>query len=229
MFILGIGRRACDYYKSVTSDNVYIFEFPYYQKLNFYKKINNTDKINFLFSGRLIKRNSIKEIIYAFEKLNLRYQNKFAFIISGYGPEEKHIINAIKRSPRLKEVIKFDRDFLNWNDRLRPFEEADILVVPATHSGWGLVIPEALAYGIPVISTPYVESARYYINEFINGFLIEPTEENLYRCFEFILNNQDIVTKMSIDSIESSKKGSVETGAKRISLIVKYLDNIMKK
>ncbi len=223
-FFLAAGDRAADIYRQWTPSPCNVAVFPYYQDLS--KAYNSAQKkidlpIRFLFSGRLIPRNSIREMAAAFERLATERPGQFSWCISAHGPEEHYIRKAAGRTPQLEDALSFDREFDNWNDRLRPFKQADVLVVPAYHSGWGLVVPEALAAGLPVISTPYVEAARYYIEEMVNGLFVEPTANSIFEALKYCVDNFREVEFMAAAAPASAQKGDVQHGAERLVRLFK--------
>jgi glycosyltransferase involved in cell wall biosynthesis len=57
----------------------------------------------------------------------------------------------------------------------RAYQEASILVFPTLCDGFGMVVAEALAHGVPVIATPNAGAADL-IAEGRNGFLVPPGE-----------------------------------------------------
>ena len=62
--------------------------------------------------------------------------------------------------------------------RARLFEEygrSDVLVFPTLYDGFGLVISEALAHGVPVITTPNAGAADL-VEDRRNGFIVPPAD-----------------------------------------------------
>jgi glycosyltransferase involved in cell wall biosynthesis len=49
---------------------------------------------------------------------------------------------------------------------------ADVLCVPSRYDGWGLVVPEGLASGLPVIATDRMGAALEFVENGRNGWLI---------------------------------------------------------
>lgn len=67
-----------------------------------------------------------------------------------------------------------------------------ILVLPSTQEGFGLVILEANAAGLPAITTPHKDNAaKDLIQEGVNGVLAEPEERDLADKIIHILNNRE--------------------------------------
>jgi glycosyltransferase involved in cell wall biosynthesis len=64
-----------------------------------------------------------------------------------------------------------------FEERAKYFVETDVFVHPARHDGWGVVIQEAMAAGLPVIATRQTGAAYELVKENENGFLIEAGDE----------------------------------------------------
>lgn len=223
-FILAIGDRATRFYKKIYS-NEKVYNFSYYQDLsavknNIYKK-NKSYKIRFLFSGRLIKRNNLMLILKSLNRLLANNITNFTFCISGHGKDEIKIEEYLSNNKCLKEKITYVRNFKNWNDRYIPFKNSDLLLLPSSHSGWGLVVPEALAHGLPVITTRKVESSRFYIQDMYNGLFVEDYEIDLFIKLKLILTNPEYFYYLRKNVCEQAKIGDVSYGVdKFISLLL---------
>ena len=224
-FIFGIGERAVNIYKENFPGDVYLV--PYAQDLSTHFNINRktktkSEKITFLFSGQLVRRHNIRLIAKALMKLYKLYPNKFVFVIAGYGPEEYIFWDIIRREPEIEKQIIWDREYETWEDRVKPFYYSDVLIYPSKHAGWGLVVPEAMASGIVVITTSKVGAARYYIKDGVNGIFIEPAFEQLYIKLEWCINNKDNIFKMGKQArIDVKKKGTAITVSKQFCNIVR--------
>ena len=227
-FFLAAGDKAVDIYRTLSPSQCHVAMFPYYQDLSAaleFERNNIQTPLRFLFSGRLIPRNSIRAMTGAFEKLAETHTGKFTWCISAYGEEEGIIREAISRSPNLEKAVSFDRDFEEWNDRLRPFFNSDVLVVPAVHSGWGLVVPEALAAGLPVITTRGVEAARYFVEDMTNGMFVEPESECIYQALKYCVDHPKTLSNMQKNARQAALKGDVRYGAERFrGLLLRWLD-----
>jgi glycosyltransferase involved in cell wall biosynthesis len=51
-------------------------------------------------------------------------------------------------------------------------QEAEVLLFPSRHDGFGMVTMEALAAGRPVVASRAVMSARQYVRPGVNGWLL---------------------------------------------------------
>jgi len=230
-FIFGIGDRAVEVYSKLLGRPYDVINVPYYQKLPKYSDSDNIaqDKIGFLFSGRLVRRNNIKGLIRAVIMLHNEERARFQLCISAEGAEQRIIDKAVRQTSGLNDVITYDKRFEKWDDRLRPFKNSQVLLVPAFHSGWGLVIPEALSCGLAVISTRQVESARYYIEHMVNGLLINATVCEIFHAMRFCVRNPFAVRRMQYYAMKSAWKGDVKQGASIMSDVFRERIEIGKK
>ena len=139
-----------------------------------------------------------------------------------------YLDKLISAKPHLSEhIIVYDQPFNTFEDRVEPFKNSDILLYPSRYSGWGLVIPEALAAGLPVISTTDVESARYYVSHGYNGILIRPTVNDIVQSLLTLSSNPSLVDMMSSNARAASNMGSALSIAKRLSCLLKYVEIIL--
>jgi glycosyltransferase involved in cell wall biosynthesis len=75
-----------------------------------------------------------------------------------------------------------------WRQR---WEEADVFVFPSTLETFGIVLLEALAFGVPIISTQ-VGAARELLVEGSAGILLSTADETLLACaIADVLDNRD--------------------------------------
>lgn len=222
-FVLGVGDRAVEFYRGLLENPLNACFFAYFQDLRPVFDIPDRtprEKLRFLFSGRLVEQHNIRALAEAFEKLSLSHPGRFEWCVSGTGAEEHWIREAMGRSSALHKATVFDTEFTSWNDRLRPFAEADMLVLPSFHAGWGLVVPEALGSGIPVISTRGVEAARYFIEHGVNGLFVESTASDIYKALVHCVENPSSVHAMARHTRASARRGDVTVGAEKMLAII---------
>jgi glycosyltransferase involved in cell wall biosynthesis len=131
------------------------------------KDRSNLDSAKILFLGFLIRSKGIYDIVEIADKLK---DSSFAhkIIICGKGEEEKDLRRKIKE----KNLTNIE--FLGWvsgqtkNDLLRT---SDIFLLPSYKEGMPIAILEAMAFGLPIISTNIAGIPDLVIdNE--NGYLI---------------------------------------------------------
>ena len=60
---------------------------------------------------------------------------------------------------------------------VRHYKAADLFVLPTREDIWGLVINEAMAYGLPVITTDRCVAGLELVEEGVNGYIIPVEDE----------------------------------------------------
>jgi glycosyltransferase involved in cell wall biosynthesis len=93
--------------------------------------------------------------------------------IAGAGSLEQAIVEMV--SP-VRERVEFV-GFKHWGELPELYAAADVLCVPSRYDGWGLVVPEGLAAGLPVIATDRMGAALEFVRTGRNGWLIPAANE----------------------------------------------------
>src|SRR3972149_1649067 len=149
--IWGIGKWAIAGYKHEFGEDRQYFNVPYFSNLDKFiesnKSHHNSNQLRFLFSGTLSRRKGVDLLLTAFDNLTKEYDFIHLDLI-GDGPLRKLVEKIADGNGRIAW-----HGFQHWEDLPAFYAKADILCVPSRYDGWGLVIPEGLAAGLPVIAT----------------------------------------------------------------------------
>lgn len=219
--VLAIGDRAANYYKNVVPKHTNVKEFRYFQDLKINKKkIPKDDKVRFVFSGQLIPRNNIGLICEVIKQLYYKHGEKFTFEFAAIGPEQARLDELLDDIPNLKRQIRQTKAFRSWNDRLKPFQRSDVLVLPAEYSGWGLVVPEALSHGVAVITNQNVEAARFYVRDGVNGFMVSNNCDEIVQTCSLFIDDMSMLKAFEENARRAAGYGDVEFG---VELFSRYL------
>lgn len=123
--------------------------------------------INFLFVGQVVKRKGIKELLSVWENHIAEYPEDTLTIVGAgdlYEPLKNKYshLNSVRMTGRIeyKNVVKY-------------YAQADVFILPTLEDNWSLVIPEAMACGLPVSTTIYNGCHQELIKEGINGFVFD--------------------------------------------------------
>ena len=200
-------------------------ELPTHEKFRKKYDIKEEDHI-ILFLGRIHKRKGIDFLIKSFSELTKEMSDVILVIIGpddGYKIEVEKSIKTLNLGNRIKLM-----GYIDENDKLSAYVDADVLVYPGIFEIFGLVPFEAMMCGTPVIVTDdcgcgelVEESGGGYLVEYGD---IERLKEKMKRVIEnpeegaemvekgkrFIFENlsQDVVVRGIEELYEEIIKGS---------------------
>ena len=141
------------------------------------------------------------------------------YIIGGK-PTDEYL--KIKKRLSLEQVHFID--FMGKDELKKYYLAADVFVLPTREDIWGLVINEAMGYGIPVVTTKNCMAGLEMVKDEINGYLVENENiDMLQKSVEAIIYNEELQRKMSFNAIDTAKKYTIENMAKH------YIEDIICK
>jgi len=104
--------------------------------------------LRLLYVGPLVRRKGLHSLVEALPLFS-RASIPFRLSLVGRGPDEENL-RAIASRLGVSDRIEF-AGFVAEPDLVRWYQESDIFVFPSTHEGFGLVLVEAMACGLPVV------------------------------------------------------------------------------
>jgi len=162
------------------------------------------------------KRKGINVLILAFQKLN---DPSSVLLIAGTGSEE----NNLKQLAQGDTNIYF-LGYIEGEEKAKYYSLADIFVLPTFYDPWGLVINEAMYYGLPIITTENA-GAKELIKD--NGIIVKPGDiEELRKAMKRLLNDENLrkqMGKKSREIIENYDIGSV------VNIFIKAINDLHKR
>jgi glycosyltransferase involved in cell wall biosynthesis len=157
-----------------------------------------TEKV-VLYVGQLIERKGIRYLLDAFAKLK-QEDNRVGLAIVGHGPQEEDL-----RSLCLQKDIQ-DVYFCGHIDPAHLpeiYSAADLFILPSMKEVWGLVLNEAMACGLPVISTNTAGASVDLIQEGVNGYIVDAGDTfQLYEAMKKITTEPGRMREMGAKSKE---------------------------
>ncbi len=156
-----------------------------------------------LFVGYLVERKGIFDLVQAFKQLD---PEDSVLIVAGGGAHER----AVKELAGNQDSILFP-GYVDGYGKAQYYSIADVFVLPTLADPWGLVIMEAMMFGLPVITTT-AAGASELIRE--NGIVIEPgSQQALMEAIKYLLANDEIRAQMGRKSKEIINEYTVERAA----------------
>jgi len=141
------------------------------------KKYKQDKTIKFVFAGVLSYRKSTDLILNVFQRLNQEGFNTEITLIGG--------IAEPKWQEKIKQAVNaHHHPNVSQAELYKLYSQADCLLLPSRFDSFGMVVPEAMACGIPAIVSTQTGS-KAIIEQFPkSGWIIETTEELLYQCIK---------------------------------------------
>lgn len=218
-FVLGLSKQAVKEVESLGVSKDKVSNFTYWIDLQKFKRVKDAkiklgwkEKFVVLFVGRVIAEKGIKELLQSVKSWN----KKISLKIIGSGPLEKEVREVALKLPNVEFIDGIDSENLPIY-----YSGSDLLIVPSvSEEGFGRVILEALACGLPIIG-----SDRGAIGEAMDstvGKLIEVTPENIQKTVEYFYNHQDELKKLEKNCRDfAERRYSEENAAEIISRYTK--------
>ena len=135
-----------------------------------------------------------------------------ALYIIGAKPTREYL--KIKEELALNNV--FFVGFKAKKELKKYYMAADLFVLPTREDIWGLVINEAMANGLPVITTERCVAGLELVENDVNGYIV-PVEDYkvLAEKISYILENDVIRERMAQNSLNKIRNWTIENMAKR--------------
>ena len=150
--------------------------------------------------GQLIHRKGIDILIKAASQLN----NTGIYIIGGT-PSDEYV--ELKRKYNANNIHFIG--FKDKNELSKYYRAADVFVLPTREDIWGLVINEAMSYGIPVVTTNKCVAGMEMVEQGVTGSIVEVENVNqLVEAVRYWLENGSV--KSSNASLDKARQYTIE-------------------
>jgi len=156
--------------------------------------------------GRLIPQKGFDMLIDAWKIVSDRHPE---WILRIYGEcEQKEYLAQINRLG-IEKTCKLEGAVSDIVDK---YLESSIFVLSSRFEGFGMVITEAMACGLPAVSFACPCGPKDIINDGKDGFLVEPGNiETLAEKIIYLIANEDIRKKMGLEARANSERFKMES------------------
>lgn len=174
-----------------------------------HKSIFTDDAKVIITAGRLVKDKDHETLLHAFAKLKRRINTKL--VILGEGELEASLKAKAEELEIADNVyfLGFQRNPYIY------FKHADLFALSSLHEGFGHVLAEALATGIPVVSTNCRPGASEVLNDGEFGVMcnVGDAEDMAVKLYETLTRDNEQLMQM----VENGKERARAFDAKRIA------------
>lgn len=224
--VIGIGSIAVQVYREMGVDAKNLLMLPYCCDIARFAEVQSDDSdvrsireryhldgnTVFLFSGQMIERKGADTALRAFELL-VREYSQVAFLLLGKGPLREQYESQIPAEVR--DRVHFV-GFVSQQELPQYFAAADVFVFPSRHDGWGVVINEACAAGMPVIASQQTGATGDLVEDGSNGFVLDCQDVDGFNAkMKYFVEQPDEIQAFGERSRKKVQPFSVENGAGR--------------
>ena len=189
--------------------------------LNETGKYSDCEVESVIFVGRFSKQKNIKSLLKIWIIVHERKPNWQLQIYGGFGEEQDFLLPVIEQMNANIFVHEPTSDILN------KYKENSILVLTSVFEPFGLVIPEAMSCGIPVVAFDCPYGPSDIITDGVDGFIIPNHATQLFAekvCL--LMDNPDLRKKMGKAGVLSSRRYEAKSIMPQWKELFEQLTNI---
>ena len=214
--VIGTGDESVRRYRNLTYPHQRVVSLPYYINLTEHLQAPpivppaDSEPFRFVASAQLIHRKGLDVLINACRHLP---DGGWTLEIFGDGPlrgELEELGRSVRKPICFRGLLPYDR-----KDEV--FRGKHCFVFSTRWDGWGMVLPEALAMGLPVITTNQAMSAHDFVQDGING-QIGPADDEAFLASAMLkaISSRHTLTTQSIAAKAALRGYTPEHGADRL-------------
>ncbi|HWQ52579.1 MAG TPA: glycosyltransferase family 4 protein [Bryobacteraceae bacterium] len=232
--LLAAGTRNAAFYRSYGIPPDRIFDAPYTVDNDFFiaraKELHPCraalrdregiapDLPVVLFCGKLVERKRPMDLLRAFASASAQAPASLVFIGTG---EQQPALERFVAEHHVTNVHFLG--FRNQAEISACYALADLFVLPSTNEPWGLVVNEAMCFGLPVIVSDMVGAAPDLVHEGVNGYVFPAGDvENLSARLLSVLSDENLRQQMSRRSLEIVEQWGIPQTAAGIVAAVRH-------
>lgn len=166
-----------------------------------------------LFIGQLIDRKGTLELLNAWNVFKQECQQPCTLVYVGTGTRKEDMHKAIEEN-KIPDVIVTGA--VDYNQISIYYKMADCFLLPTMEDNWSLVIPEAMACGLPVATTIYNGCYPELVTD-ANGWVFDSlNQDSIVNTLREIVKNSSKLKSMGEESRRIVANHTAENAAKGI-------------
>ena len=201
-------------FSSLLEEDIISGIVPKEEKIALRTELGMKEEYIVLAVGQFIYRKGFDVLLEAATQL----PSNIGIYIVGGNPTEEYL--AFVRDNSL-ENVHFE-GFKTKDELKKYYKAADIFVLPTREDIWGLVVNEAMAYGLPVVTTDRCNAGLELVQNDVNGYIV-PVDSSL-DIRSAIIKTLSSKEKLSTAALDKIKEYTIENMAKdHIRILSKFL------
>ena len=154
-----------------------------------------------IFVGRFSKQKNVGSLLCIWKLVHERFPDWCLHIYGGYGEEQDSLLAEIQQMDVNIQVHEATSHIME------KYKESSILLLTSSYEPFGLVLPEAMSCGLPVVAFDCPYGPADIITDGTDGFLISMNKrDDFVNRVCHLMDHFDLRIKMGKSGIESSKR-----------------------
>lgn len=189
-----------------------------YSKNEYRKLLGITEEYVVLFIGQFIKRKGFDLLLQIGKKLP---KNVGLYLIGGEENFQQSDYYKIANSNENIHLLEFKtkQELSNY------FKSSDIFILPTREDIWGLVINEAMSFGLPIITTKMCNAGNELIKDYDNGFIVDLNETEILNRIHLLISGNIDLDQIFMNNLNKIKSYSFENMVKDHLELFKKINN----
>lgn len=217
-YFMSSGKEVNKYYNFYGIDNKFIYNYKFSSltkedivnnneiiknKISLKEKLNIKEKIVLFSVGQQIPRKGYDLLAKAMIDVN----KDIGLYIAGGNVEDN--VKDIIESNNLTNIHFIG--FKSKEELNEYYASSDVFVLPTRYDIWGLVINEAMSFGLPIISSDTCVAAVEFNNLFNNAIIVKNEDvKGLSDAINTLVEDENLRDQLSRNSLEGIKEYSIE-------------------
>lgn len=193
------------YFSSIYQSDIYCPTGE--EKLTLKRKLNLEKKFTVLAVGRFIPIKGFDILLRAAELAD----NDVYFVFVGGNPPREYLNILTDKTINNTRFV----DFMDKEKLKEYYFACDVFAMPSRGDVWGLVIGEAMASGLPILSSNKCVAGVSMIEDYVNGFVInDELPQSYIRKINELKQDQNLIMTMSYNNCKLMQQYAIEMSVK---------------
>lgn len=178
--------------EEINPDSVSLIRYPLHSLIEFSLRLGRNKPLRATYSGRISYLKGTSILLRTANQMN---KDRIIFSVYGNNIDDIELTNKIEHF-----------SYLDNKDYLEKLSEYDIYIHPSITEGMSYSVLEAMSAGLVVVcssNSGYSKIIQNHINGFVYDF---KSHESLYEILNYIIDNPQIIPKISINAHNTAKE-----------------------
>jgi len=182
---------------------------------HFKPKEKEDDVFRIIFVGQVCLRKGVQYLLVAWDNLNLK--NAELVLVGGIRPDIRIILSKYSYRKDIK-IFGFLEDIVG------AYNNSSLFVFPSVEDGFGMVVTEAMACGLPVVVSDNT-GAKDVVREWTDGFILPTGDVKLLKGkIQYLYDNKNEMKRMGKNAREQAERYTWKRYQKNL---VKRLESVL--